>query len=313
MTVLQPRAASLADARDGRARRRRSRGRLLLLAVVFTLLAAELILRLTGAAQPGSGARTPQQSAFHAARMFVPHDDAVMTYLNRPLAREDVAGIAYHHDEHGFRIAPEQVEGSAGEGSGDRAPRIAFLGDSTTYGLGLGWDDTVPAVTVSALAARGAARDAEPVAARNLGVCGFTTEQEVALWEQLPAARQDAVALVLLVFPNDFAPGRFLYDEDSGVLYADPLPLPASLKPLAWHSALYRALSTLAAARTRAEYDPLLEANRVVTLRAIERLAEVCRRDGLPLLVAHLPAMERLDPYVFAAPVEALAARCAEL
>jgi len=46
-------------------------------------------------------------------------------------------------------------------------------------------------------------------------------------------------------------------------------------------------------------------------LDAVKRLSELVAADGRKLLVAHLPAMERLDPYLFDDPVKALAQFCA--
>ena len=287
----------------GRPRPRRSRLRLALLFLLFALLAGELVIRAFDLVDISAGARTPQQAEFNAANMFVAVDDAALSFRNRPDVRVTVAGIEYVHDAAGARVLPPPPfppPGSAPVG-------VAFLGDSTCYGLGLPAADSVPALVQAALAGR--------VVARNLGVCGYTTTQEVALYATEHAALGNTKLVVLLVFPNDFAPGAFLWDSGLRVMYVDPLPLPRALKPLLWRSALYRGLVSWrgAAAHESGSFDPLREENWSPTLAAVERLAADVRADGRTLLVAHLPALEQLDPYKFAAPVEQLRATCERL
>jgi hypothetical protein len=153
------------------------------------------------------------------------------------------------------------------------------------------------------------------VRALNLGTCGYTTSQEAAQYATVRGALDDARLVVLLVFPNDFAPGAFLYDAPLRALYVDPLPLPRACKPWLFRSALYRGLVSWRGAARRASgaFDPLRPENHAVVLAAVERLAADVRADGRRLLVAHLPAMERLDPYAFAEPVAKLRAQCERL
>ncbi len=285
------------------ARRRRSRTRLVLLLLVFVLLAGELVVRAFDLVAVGAGAATPQQAAFNAAGMFVALDAAAVSYANRPGAALAIDGVEYRHDVRGWRELP------APPPAPDGAPpkTVAFLGDSTCYGLGLRAADTLPALVQVALAGR--------IRALNLGTCGFTTAQEAAQYATARDALGDTRLVVLLVFPNDFAPGAFLYDEPLRALYVDPLPLPRAWKPWLFRSALYRALVSWRGAKQRASgvFDPLRPENNEVVLTAVERLAADVRTDGRALLVAHLPAMERLDPYAFAEPVAKLRAQCERL
>jgi len=283
-----------------RARPRRSRLRLGCLLFLFLLLAAELVIRVFNLVDVSAGASTPEQAAFNAADMFVAADDAAISYRNRPGTRATIAGIEYAHDEHGFRVLPAPPAASA-------PATVAFLGDSTCYGLGLPAADTLPAMVQATLGGR--------IRALDLGVCGFGTAQEAALYEAERPALADARLVVLLVFPNDFAPGAFRWDSALRVMYVDPLPLPRAVKPWLWRSALYRALVSWrgAAARGRGDYDATRPGNEAECLASVERLAAAVRADGRTLLVAHLPAMEGLDPYVFERPVAALRATCERL
>jgi len=301
MSVPDPGRATSLGGTARPARRRRSRLRLALLVLLFALLAAELAVRAFGLVEVGGGAATPQQAAFNAAGMFVAVDDAAISYRNRPFAALAVDGAEYRHDARGWRELPAPPPAPA------PPVDVAFLGDSTCYGLGLPAADTLPAQVQAALAGR--------IRALNLGTCGYTTAQEAALYAAERAALGDARLVVLLVFPNDFAPGAFLYDEPLRALYVDPLPLPRAWKPWLFRSALYRALVSWrgAAAHAAGAFDPQRPENHAVVPEAVARLAADVRADGRTLLVAHLPALERLDPYAFDAPVARLRARCAEL
>lgn len=284
------------------ARRRRSRARLALLLLLFALLAGELAVRALDLVDVGGGAATPQQAQFNAAGMFAADDDAAVSYRNRPGASVVVDGVEYRHDARGWRELPPPP-------AADGAPpaQVAFLGDSTCYGLGLPAADTLPAQVQAAVGGR--------IRALNLGACGYTTAQEAALYLAEREALRDVRLVVLLVFPNDFAPGAFLYDEPLRALYVDPLPLPRAVKPWLFRSALYRGLVSWRGRAAQAEgaFDPLRPENHAVALDAVARLAAAVRADGKELLVAHLPAMERLDPYAFEQPLARLRARCAEL
>jgi lysophospholipase L1-like esterase len=189
---------------------------------------------------------------------------------------------------------------------------VVFLGDSTTYGLGLGYTDTLPVLVAGKLAF---GVPGGPIAPRNHGVCGYGVPQELALYERLADELPADAVIVLLVFPNDFAGGRFLWDDALKVMYADPLPLPFVLKPWLWRSALYRGLVSSVAARQQKQgaFDALNEGNHAQVLDAVAALAVRVENDGRRLLVAHLPAMERLDPYLFSEAVGKLEQVCEDM
>ena len=283
-------------------KRRRRRWPLLLAALVLLVAAAEIGVRASGRVQLDPGAARAHQAAFNAAGMFVSDGDDALSFRNRPDAVTTVDGIEYRHDERGRRVLPE-----AGAPGGGVPPRVAFLGDSTTYGLGLAAADTLPAQVDSALGGA--------IVPLDLGVCGYNTAQEAALYAAEREALGDVALVVLVVFPNDFAPGTFRYDERLHLMYLDPLPLPSALKGALWRSELYRWLASGEARRRKdaGELEPLSPANWAQALDAVRRLSEQAAADGRRLLVTHLPAMERLDPYYFYEPVHELSLFCARL
>lgn len=291
-------------------RRRRSAGSRVLLALLLLaglLVSIEVVLRVGGFVQLDAGTATPAQAAFNAAGMFEASDDPELSYGSRPGAEASVGGTNYRHDARGFRIdAPEPGSGTP---TAREAPEVAFLGDSTCYGLGLAAADALPAQTAAAMASTATIR------ALNCGVCGYGTAQEARLYEREFAGRPGVPVVVLVVFPNDFSRGTYFWDGGLHVMYVDPLPLPRGLKRDLWRSATYRALVSASTDRMKASgaFDPLVPGNADAPLAAVERLAAAVARDGRRLLVAHLPAMEALDPYAYAAPVERLARTCERL
>lgn len=297
-------------------KRRRRRLRLALVCAVLLFAALEITVRVGGLVKLNDGAATEQQRAFNAAGMFVSDDDPALSYRNRPDAVANVDEVTYRHDARGWRVVPDARpqleslgdEATHGPAPTDARPRVAFLGDSTTYGLGVAAADTLPAQVAAALGGA--------IVPLNLGVCGYGGAQELALYTAERAQLRDVALVVLVVFPNDFAPGRFSfrYDEAHRVMYLDPLPLPRALKGLLWHSALYQWTVSGVAGMQKAsgEFDALDPANHEQALAAVRALRDAVAADGRQLLVAHLPAMEALDPYLFQAPVDKLAQLCAK-
>ncbi len=275
--------------------RRRSRLRLALLLFALLVGAGELVVRLLGLVDVQRGIASAHQAAFNAAHPFVSVSDAALSYRNRPDLDVQVDAVRYAHDARGRRVGPRHAP---------ELPAVAFLGDSTTYGLGLPAEQTLPEQV--ALALGGAIR---PL---NYGTCGYATLQEGRLYEAEREQLGDCPLVVLVFFPNDFARGSFHWDEELSALYVDPFPLPHRVQGWAFRSALYRAaLSARTGHLTRQGYfDARHPDNRPESLEALTRLARAVAEDGRRLLVAHLPAMEALDPYLFAEPIAELAAHC---
>ena len=284
--------------------RRKRRWRLAVVLLVLLLAALEITVRVAGLVRLDSGVATPHQNAFHAAGMFVSDDDEALSFRNRPDAVTEIDGVEYRHDERGWRTMPGPETDEAAALAAAAVP-VAFLGDSTTYGLGLPAGDTLPAQTAKAMGGA--------ILPLDLGVCGYGTGQEAELYAAQREQLKGVPLVVLVVFPNDFAPGTFSYDERLKLMYLDPTPLPRAVKDVLWRSALYRWVVSGWTDRRRAagEFSPFIPEHWTPVLESVKRLSEQVAADGRKLLVAHLPAMERLDPYLFDDPIQALAAFCA--
>jgi lysophospholipase L1-like esterase len=270
-------------------------------AVVLALVgASEVALRLSGALQP-----VPIQAAEESDNKWTAilqeHDNPQLGYANVPSIDESVGGESYWHDARGRRVP---VEPSLPSDSS--LPCVAFLGDSTTYGLGLSAREGLVEQTTKRLGGS--------IRSLNLGVCGYATEQEVALYAAERHNLPGVELVVLVVFPNDFTPIPSLWDESRGILYFDPMPLPRGLRHLLWNSALYRATVSVTMKMLEGREESCCEPQSGLSTMAkqIERLAVMTREDGRSLLVAHLPAMVPLDPYAFAEAERKLESLCAE-
>jgi lysophospholipase L1-like esterase len=278
------------------AARRRSRLKLLALVLALAFVSIELVLRLTGVVDVPHGHDGLPDITLNAANPFLAVDDAMLSYRNRPDMDVDVGGVPYRHDANGWRVMPRVADPGA--------PAVVFLGDSTTYGFGLDAADSLPARVAAELG--GAIR---PL---NLGVCGYATGQERRLYATDRELLDDAPVLVLVLFPNDFVPTGYEWDSWQHTLYVDPLPLPRAVRRALWRSATYRALASWVALRqkVRGDHSAHRRSNVEQALFALDALAADVRADGRTLIVAHLPALERLDPYEFSKAIQHVQARC---
>ena len=295
---MSPLATDPAGRGTGGGRRRAARWPLLLVLPLLLLAVAELVLRATDVVELGKGS-TREQIQFNEAGMFVEVEDPRLSYRNKPLASTTVGGIRYAHDDRGRRLVPSQFR--------KPLPGVAFLGDSTTYGLGVAAEHSLPAQV--------AARLGHAIRPLNLGVNGYTTAQALQLYREEHDQLGDTPVVVLVWFPNDMAPAPFRWDEGSSLMYLDRLPLPRGLRKTLWNVELYRALVSWHGGRLvdAGWGDPNVESNWGPSLAALAQLAEEVSDAGRTLLVAALPAMESLDPYLFEAPLRAVERRCAEL
>lgn len=135
------------------------------------LLGAELLVRAAG--------WTPLPQPHQEGPNFVDSEDAVLRYVNRPDAElaipfVDAPGaeprvVHARVNADGFRGPRLTRERVAGVG------RIACVGDSHTFGWGVGEDETWPAVLERAV---------RPVEVLNAGVNGYDAEQEARFLER---------------------------------------------------------------------------------------------------------------------------------
>lgn len=175
--------------------RTRSKVLVALAAALVGVVGAEVLVRALGIG--------PIPQATNEGTLTRPHADPRIRYENRPggsmrlryksrsgaLLREVVASV----NAQGFRgplVETERTEGTL---------RIACVGDSQTFGLGVGDEESWPAVLETTLRAEDAA---SPVEVLNCGVAGYEIEQEVAsLEERVHAFESDLV--ILGFFMND--------------------------------------------------------------------------------------------------------------
>ena len=287
------------DGMPAKGRPRRSRLRLALVAFLLLIVALEVALQVCGVLEPRP-IQAAQANGNDWAVVLEESDEPRLSYVNAPGIDVTIGGVSYRHDERGRRVpsSPLSVPDPG-------APTVVFLGDSTTYGLGLNAREGLVEQTAAQLG--GLIRPA------NLGVCGYNTAQEVALYGAERAHLPGAEVVVLVVFPNDFAPVPSHWDGARGILYFDPFPLARPVRHLLWESALYRAVVTVVIRLKEALGDGGYGFTPRLTAMAnnISRLHDLTRQDGRQLLVAHLPAMAPLDPYVFQAAERDLQAICA--
>ena len=246
--------------------------------------AAEIVLRLLSIVDVAAGVPTTEQGAWFEANMLTAVADAELAFRNRPSCAMEAGGISYRHDALGRRCTDPAADESL--------PGVVFLGDSTTYGWGVTAAESLPGQVAAALDGR--------IRPLNLGVCGYGTAQERALYLSQREDFGDAPVVVLVFYPNDLAREHFQWDERTRTLYVDALPLPYGVQRVLWRSELYRALVSWHTARLSAAgelgSDPAYLPR---VLAQIGLLADEVRADGRTLLVASLPGMLELDPYPF--------------
>lgn len=238
---------------------------LLLLSLVVAMLAAEASWR------------------FHVGRRWAPatrFDEALgWRYKGSVQSRHRTSefDVEISTDKRGHRVGREAPFGS-------RRDRVVFLGDSLTFGWGVEFEESFPALV-------GRWLDTRVV---NLGVAGYATGQQYLTLQRegLPLAPTSVVltysANDLLEVTSEWQYGwtkpRFRLD-DSGVVLStagERAPL------LERYSSVYRSARFFLQTRTseRAEGTRLAEAKRLVQ-RLIRAMANDCRVAGAGFLVVH--------------------------
>jgi hypothetical protein len=204
-------------------------------------------------------------------------------HRHRGHSEAELMGVPVRTNAFGFR-SPEMSE-KADPG----VARIAFVGDSTTFGWGVAEEDTFAHQVVAALSAAG-----RKVDGFNLGVGNYNTAQELALFRDA-GARMKPDIIVLSYFIND----------------AEPMPHYATTDWLDEHSAAwvvlrYR-LDSLARQFGQSPdwkhyYRNLYEpdsAGWAATQKALSGFSEAARDLDARLVVFHIPELRELKPYPF--------------
>ncbi|MEM9553220.1 MAG: SGNH/GDSL hydrolase family protein [Acidobacteriota bacterium] len=224
----------------------------------------------------------------YATEVKRPAADPAIGHVHRPGAQAQLMGVDVAINEHGLRDDPI---GPGGLGVETR--RIAFLGDSLTFGWGVEKEETFEHRLEQALAETDTGD--EQVEVLNFGTGNYNTAQQVALFEARGLAL-DPDEAVLFVFINDAEPtperSRWSWLGESrfvGFLWS-------RLKTLG---------SRFGEGRGWQDYYLGLYADEQPgwrTMRAaLERLRDLCREHEIGLRIVLLPELHQLDPYPFEA------------
>jgi lysophospholipase L1-like esterase len=208
---------------------------------------------------------------------------ADLGHRHRKNSEAQLMGVPVRTNAFGFRSPEISETADAG------IARIAFVGDSTTFGWGVAEQETFAHQVVAALAAVG-----RKVDGFNMGVGNYNTAQELALFRDA-GARMKPDIVVLSYFIND----------------AEPMPYYAASDWLDEHSAAwvvlrYR-LDSLArqfgqSPDWKRYYRDLYapdSAGWAQTQKALSGFAEAARDLGARLVVFHIPELRELKPYPF--------------
>jgi hypothetical protein len=224
----------------------------------------------------------------YAVQLKQPVDDPEVQFEHVPRAHAVLMGVDIHINAFGMRDVDISVEKPSG------VYRIMVLGDSTTLGWGVRFEDTTAKLLEKDLGEtnRGSSRRVEVL---NAGVGNYNTVQEVA-WYRRRGRRFGPDLVVLVYFINDAEPLRHDY---SGIVLRhsytiaflasriDALLRSAGVRP-EWKP-YYRSLYD--------ERQPGWPAAR----GALHALARITHDDGTRLLVAILPELREINrDYPFA-------------
>ena len=297
-----------------RARRLAPRAGAVVLGLALALVALELALRLSGLPRYYAAKRSPSQFAFlpelvsrgEPFYVNMPSSELVFRYDGDPRGYFGPdATVVHRTNEDGFR----------GPAFGDRRPgvaRVAFLGDSFTFGEGVRFEDTFPEVAARVL---GQALE-RPVEAYNFGVGGHNTAQSLQVYRYVARSAQadvvvlgyvlnDAEGPLYEIVEGRATPARRPREEtvDEGVDEARPperWPWQLRLAQLVWKR---RAAADLTR-RTLAHYRALYEEGSAGWAASREALVALCREAheaGARPWVVIFPILVHLGPdYPFA-------------
>lgn len=264
---------------------KRTLARLLLVAVgvLVELVLIEVALRAV--------AKHPRDDALDRARseltlwfdlmhagLYETSDDERLLFTLARTFDVTVDGVRYRTNDLGLRgptPPPDEMP---------KRTRIALLGDSYAFGLGVPEDATIGAWIERTLRASGHAVDV-----LNLGTPAHHTGQETA-WLERVAPALDLDVVVLLFYDNDAIFHGLRWDTRRRFLYNDELPVPRWVRETfgntflyAWLGSAYtRRLSGGGLLNSGPQYWP-------VTRLRLERLTSLCRERNLRLVIANLP------------------------
>lgn len=164
--------------------------------------------------------------------------------------------------------------------------RVAVLGDSVVWGLGVAEEETLPAWLERLAAARG-----QPLEAWNLGVPANNTFNERARYARLaPSIRPDITVIVVLY--NDLEPRPYRVRVTAEGRRSEPgrrAPFPDSLRPWLEKSALYHALARIRLGAASQGQLPRGIEHLSAMLGQLGEIVHVARGAGSSTVVALMP------------------------
>lgn len=178
-----------------------------------------------------------------------------------------IPSVVHAVNEHGYRGAARAAERVEGDG-----PRLVALGDSFTFGMGVGDAEALPAALETELRRQGDAR-AEVL---NFGVPGYNLHESVDQYRHF-ARRWEPDVVVLFLFENDLDPP-----------ICDLVGQPSFHWALR-HSRLFRAGIILLAPEKLMSSVTQSREERVVSLRRdLDELKQLVAEDGATLFLVSL-------------------------
>jgi lysophospholipase L1-like esterase len=291
----------------------RTRWKIVLALGVFVLTAAalELGLRLAGFERPPP----PPIVIWNAEKDWMLNGQRGMFVRDPDCLWIPRAGNPIRRPPIGVKGSDETVNAAGFRGPElalERTPgrlRVATLGDSSTFGFGVVWDDTYSARLVEELAARGI--EAEVLDA---GVVGYSVAQGVERYRRDVSPYRPDVVVAAFGAVNDAIPGR--YDDAAKLALEHGHGWRSVERSLREH---VRTLQLAAWLRERlagggAEGDDGVPRVSVAAFeRALRELGELVRADGAELVLLSMPrgpSAERNWPTLpeYTAAIERLAA-----
>jgi lysophospholipase L1-like esterase len=265
-----------APAGSGRARSPLRTLLALLLSLAVFVVLAEVTLRVYLA----SHTFYDVEMSRYAEELKIESPNPAIGHVHRPDARAHLMGVDVRINADGLRDDEHRHER-------DGRRRIAFLGDSLTFGWGVAQDATFAAILQRTLGARA------PTEIINFGTGNYNTSQEVALFvDKGLAYHPDEV--VVFYFINDAEPtphkSRWWWLGQLRIAtfyWSRVKALWARISPGASFEEYYAGLY-------RDDQPGWAEAK-----RAFLRLAAICAERGIALKVVLLPELHVLAPYPF--------------
>jgi hypothetical protein len=195
-------------------------------------------------------------------------------YRNRPGLEGRFFGAPVRINALGMRDLEVSAEPPPGE------YRIAILGDSITFGIGVPYEDSLPAVAERLLQEE--ARDGVRIRTLNFGVPSYNTEQELIQFEDV-GLKLRPNAVVLLFVWNDIYPKKWIFDKRKNLI--------SNLAQRSYAASLL--FKTFALARTAfsgpksAVFEEFTPSNPgwIAIDRSLTALNGRCRAAGIPFIV----------------------------